>query len=809
MTTAAALDGIRVIDFSSGPAAGRATTVLADFGAEVIKIEPPGGDRFRSDAASPFWLRGKRSVVIDLRTDAGRDQAHALAGTGDIVVVSGPPSRLRSWGLDAALRTSFPALIHCTISGWGTQGPYAEIPGYEALVAAKFGRMAAFEVQLNKGRPVYSAVQVATHVTSQTAVQGVLAALLQRRRTGHGATVEASLVQALVPFDLVDVLQRQLAERTGEPFVALRHRIPMPTLNYHPLLTSDGQWIQCGNLLEHLFLSFLDAIDLLGELLIEEPFQRPPAEWSPEAIEQARDRILLRMQERSAAEWMEAFAANGNVAAEPIVTTAQALGHADLVEGKGLVTVDDAQVGATTQIAPIAELSGTPGQVRAGGPPVGADTDAVLGAISPAGPNSATLGKASVLGQPLAGVTVLDLSTIIAAPLATSMLADLGARVIKVEPLGGDPFRGLLEQGRMAVKTNLGKESICIDLKKPQGQQLLHRMVNNADVLVHNFRGDVPAKLGIEHETLQALNPGLISVVVNGYGPHGPGAKRPATHPVMGACTGGVALQAGVALTRPCPTLADVRETARQIMAANEANPDPNTSVVAASAILLALVARESSDGRGQQVRVAMQVANAWANGDDFLSYSGKPDRPTVDSQHWGLHAGYRLYPTAGDGWVFLALTTDVEFERFCDAVGQSELAVDDRFSTQAARRANDTELAAKITAIFSTDTAASWEHRLIASGVGCVRADDVDSDVFMTRDPHMVANGWSPTIEHQRFGSVQRWGPVVTVDGLNPSYGSAPLAGQHTDALLTEFGHDADAIAELRASNVVTSEAV
>ena len=139
------------------------------------------------------------------------------------------------------------------MSGWGTSGPYAELPGYEGLVAAKFGRMAAFEGQLNQGRPVYSAVQVATHVASQTAVQGMLAALVQQGRTGHGATVEASLLQALMPFDLVDVLARRLAQRAGEPFMALRHRIAMPTLNYHPLLTSDGQWIQCGNLLEHLF----------------------------------------------------------------------------------------------------------------------------------------------------------------------------------------------------------------------------------------------------------------------------------------------------------------------------------------------------------------------------------------------------------------------------------------------------------------------------------------------------------------------------------------------------------------------------
>ena len=338
--TEGVLASTQVIDFTSGPAGGLATTVFADFGADVIKVEPPQGDRFRSMASSPFWLRGKRSVVLDLDHPDQRAQAHELVAGADVAVVSGPPSRLLRWGLDASLRERNTQLVHCAVTGWGMQGPYAELPGYEGLVAAKAGRMAAFDVQLQQGRPVFAAVPVATHVASQAAVQGVLAALHARKRLGVGASVEASLVQALMPFDLVDLLSPQLAERDGSGFKPLRHMNPMPTLNYHPLRTSDGQWIQCGNLLEHLFLSFLDAIDLLGELLIEDRFQDSPAQWSPDAIEEVRDRMLVRMQERTADEWMQTFEENGNVAAEPIVDTATALQHLDLVEGKGLVDID-------------------------------------------------------------------------------------------------------------------------------------------------------------------------------------------------------------------------------------------------------------------------------------------------------------------------------------------------------------------------------------------------------------------------------------------------------------------------------------
>ncbi|MEM7093805.1 MAG: CoA transferase [Actinomycetota bacterium] len=788
-TTAGALAGIRVVDFSTGPCGGQATTVLADFGADVLKVEPPGGDRFRSLASSPFWLRGKSTIELDLSTEAGRTSARELASAADVCVVSGPRNRLEQLGLDAdAMRATHPQLIHCTISGFGDYAP--DRCGYEGIVAAVAGRMDGFGVQLAEGRPVYAALPVATHMASQGALHGILAALLQRARTGQGDVVATSLLQGLMVFDLVDMLAWQLHTRDGSSFTPLRELTAMPTLNYHPLLTADRRWIQCGNLLEHLFMSFLDAIDLLGELLIDERFVGSPATWSPEAIEDARDRILMRMQERTANEWMDAFDANGNVAAEPIVTTAEALEHRDIATS--LVEVEDPEVGVTTQIGPIARLESTPGRAvaRRGAMSIADWSDGVA--------STSTTGNTSVVtGRPLDGVTILDLSTIIAGPLGMSMLADLGARVIKVEPFAGDPFRQLLVEGRMAVKTNAGKESICIDLKTEDGQALLHRMVAEADVLMHNFRGPVPAKLGIDPDTLQAINPRLIWAALSGYSAASPSALRPATHPVIGAASGGVAYQAGPALTAPCATLQDVRETARRIMSANEANPDPNTSVVAASAILLALLVRGDS-GPGQVVRIDMQTANAWANGDDFLSYTGKPDRIAVDDALLGLGPRYRLYATA-DGWIFLAAPTDRDLERFGAEIDRADLATK-----------HDDELIGELEALFRSKPTEHWTA-LADRGIGIARADGIDSGIRWADDPRITAAGWAPEVDHARFGSVRRWGPLTTVGGAASDfpehYRPAPLAGEHTDTLLAEFGYTDREIVALRKDRIVNSE--
>ena len=655
------LEGIRVIDTTTGPVGGFATMVLADFGADVVKVEPPNGDRFRSLASSPLWLRGKRSLTLDLSSGDGRAQLHELVKTAEVLVTSGPPGRAATWGIDApAAEALQPSIVHCSISGWGPAGPLADYPGYTDLVSARGGRMLAFEGQLARTGPAYAAVPVVQHAAAHGAVHGILAALIARSRTGQPQRVESSLLQALLPYDLVALLFVQLAARTGSaPVTIAATGTDMPTLNYHPILAADGRWLQCGNLLEHLFLSFLDAIDLLGGLLSDERIEGSPSQWTPAMIEIARDAILLRVREKTTEEWMAIFHANGNVAAEPYLSGVDSLNHADLVDNDSIVELNDPNVGRVRMIGSIASFSESPAKIDRPAPSVGEHNTSVLAEFPPRQPPTTTgpLAPKSEPGRPLAGITIVEFATIIAAPLSVTLLADLGARVIRVEVLEGDPYRHLVANGPMAAKTTAGKESICLDLKSAEGQAIARQLVAKADGLVHNFRPGVAERLGIGYEELHALHPQLVWMAVTGYGLRGPSVNRPATHPIAGSSMGGAGYQAGPALRTACESLADIREIARQLMKANEANPDPNTSVVAASSILLGLLARERH-GIGQSIYVNMLVANAHANGDDFLDYVGKPPRPALDDELLGTGACHRLY-RAGEGWVFLTITSD------------------------------------------------------------------------------------------------------------------------------------------------------
>jgi crotonobetainyl-CoA:carnitine CoA-transferase CaiB-like acyl-CoA transferase len=807
------LDGIRILDTSTGPTGGLATMVLADFGADVVKIEPPGGDRFRSMPSSPLWLRGKKSVVLDFHVEADRMRLHDFVRRADVVVVSGPPGRADKWGIGAnGAEKLNPSIVHCSITGWGERGPLSQLPGYASVVAARAGRMQAFAGQVKRSGPGYAAVPVAVHAAAHGAVQGVLSALIARTRTGHAQRVTTSLLQALLPYDLVELLTYQLISRGDmTPTPAPE----MPTLNYHPVLTKDGTWIQCGNLLEHLFLSFLDSIDLYGELLQDERFLESPALWSADAVEHARDAILHRVREKTADEWMAIFFTNGNVAAEPFAAPAQALEHPDLLANGAIVELLDPMHGRVRMIGATATLTKTPAEITLPAPTVGEHTNDEFAewtsSRSDAFPgNLQSTRPALNPSQPLAGITIVEFASVIAAPLGTSMLGDLGARVIRVEPIEGDSFRHLLPNGLMTVKTTASKESICLDLKSSEGQAIAKSLIAKADVLVHNYRLGVPERLGIGFESLHTEFPDLVWVCVNGYGPNGPSAHRPATHPVAGASMGGAGYQAGSATSRQCNTLADIRETARQLMRANEPSPDPNTSVIVGSSVLLGLVARERF-GIAQAIYIDMLCANAHANFDAFLSYESQVPRPVIDDQHFGTGPCHRLYETER-GWIFLALTTEEEWARFCgklstDGARNIGIGNDPRFATIASRSTNADALTIALSSLFLAKSAEEWEADLGSAGIACVQADAATPGQFYALSEHMDLNVFVPTVQHERFGKIKRWGPIVTVNGSAEQYLPGVLAGEHTNRLLSELGFTEAAITDLRHRNVVASE--
>src|SRR5215467_12218664 len=360
------------------------TLVMADYGAEVIKVEPPGGDPFRFQPAWISWNRGKKGIVLDLSTAEGREHAIQLAGEADVLVESFRPGDTADWGLGYdTLSQQYPRLVYCSITGFGQKGSLARVKGYEGVVAAKAGRMLNMQGQPNRDGPVFSAVPTGSWHASQAAVRGIIGALRVRELCGRGQWVQTSIVQSLAsPHDnnvgdggLVNVQMR----RRDAKFARAPRGRGESSIGYIPVRTKDGVWLQHANQRVPHIQGHLKAIGL-GRLLDDERFKQVPA-ISADNRKLLRREILQKQLEKTADEWMELYLQDGNIAAEPYRTSIQAMDHAAVLANGAVVTINDPRVGPLRTVAPLVDFKGTPGEPSGPAPEVGQHNAEVLGRL--------------------------------------------------------------------------------------------------------------------------------------------------------------------------------------------------------------------------------------------------------------------------------------------------------------------------------------------------------------------------------------------------------------------------------------------
>ncbi|MEZ5233616.1 MAG: CoA transferase [Acidimicrobiales bacterium] len=394
----------------------------------------------------------------------------------------------------------------------------------------------------------------------------------------------------------------------------------------------------------------------------------------------------------------------------------------------------------------------------------------------------------TALPPPLAGVRVLDFSRIIAGPLCTQQLADLGADVIKVEhPVTGDETRARSargdKRGAMFLAFNRSKRSICIDLSTEAGQDLARRLVATADVVIENFRPGVMARLGLGPDQLRAADPGLIYVSVSAYGSTGPFAHRPGLDPVLQAESGMMSITGPIdgGPTRHPLSLIDTL-----------------TASHATSAICAALLAR-ARDGRGDFIDLCLLDTAIGALSNAGLEYltNGAPP-PRSGNRHLNA-APIDLFAT-GTEPIYLAMATDRLFSDFCALIERPELVTDERFSTPAARSRNRDALKEELERTLVTRPAAEWLSRMGHLPAGAVRSIDQALEAPEVAVREMVR----PIEEEDRTVRVLGT-PFKFADHELAPFRSPPLLGQHTDDVLhSVLGLAAEDIAALREAGTV-----
>jgi crotonobetainyl-CoA:carnitine CoA-transferase CaiB-like acyl-CoA transferase len=383
---------------------------------------------------------------------------------------------------------------------------------------------------------------------------------------------------------------------------------------------------------------------------------------------------------------------------------------------------------------------------------------------------------------PLNGVRVLDLTGVVSGPFATMFLADQGADVLKIEPISGDITRrsraSIDKKGEFSalfISSNRGKRSLAIDIKSGAGREVLAKLVANADVLVQNFRPGTMERLGLGVDELRARHPRLIYVSISGVGETGPYVKKRVYDPIIQGLSGFADIQSQPVTNRP--------QMIRTIVC------DKTTAVMTAQAVSAALYAREKT-GQGDHIQLAMldvMISYLWPEGMMQYTVVGAEAAATDPNDRPDL-----VFKTS-DGYITAGTISDSEWQGFCRATGDDELAKDARFATPGGRSVNATARINKMQDYIGQRTTAEWLERLDAADVPCapiLRRSEI------IHNEQVVARGIVTEIDQPSVGKVRQPRPAARFE-LNEAAigGPAPRIGEHTREVLVELGYDDAAI--------------
>ncbi len=392
---------------------------------------------------------------------------------------------------------------------------------------------------------------------------------------------------------------------------------------------------------------------------------------------------------------------------------------------------------------------------------------------------------------PLTGISVLDFTAVVSGPFATMFLADQGADVLKIEPIGGDsvrrsgaPVDKAGEFSALFISSNRGKRSLSIDIKSDAGREVLGKLVARADVVVQNFRPGAMERLGLGPEQLRARDPRLIYVSISGVGDTGPYVKKRVYDPIIQGLSGFADIQSQAVTNRP--------QMIRTIVA------DKTTSIFTAQAVSSALYAREKT-GHGDHIQIAMldvMISYLWPEG--MAQYTvvgaeapaaGPNDRPDL------------VFKTT-DGYITAGTLSDSEWQGFCRASGDPELAADARFATQLSRSANATARIHEMAKYIAQRSTAEWLQRLDANDVPCApilrRGEIIGNE-------QVVARKLITEFDQPGVGRVRQPKPAARFARSEAEIGGpAPRVGEHSRDVLLDLGYSAGDIDKMIADKVV-----
>jgi crotonobetainyl-CoA:carnitine CoA-transferase CaiB-like acyl-CoA transferase len=802
------LEGVRVLELGHLVSAAYATKLIADLGADVIKIEEPQGDRARHRGPFPAGAShveksglflalntNKRGVTLDLRQPRDQEQLQRLLTWADILVHNYPPSLMSELGIDYdTFRRCNPRLVMCSITPFGLTGPYHDYKAHELTLAHGGGW--AWLSPGASDRPDLPPLKAFGHQADfqggLAAAVATLAAYHRALETGTGEHLDLSVQEFVASF-----LEQNFVYYTymGQVASRLGRRLIYPWGIY-----------ECRDGLIFLVNVEQDQWQRLMELMgnpewasweiFKDPFVRAE-NWDvlkpylEEWIKQWEVEDLWRAgQER-------------RICFSPVFTMAQLAKQPQLRARNFFVEVTHPQAGTLTHLGPPYQLREPWWQIRRPAPLLGEHNQDVSGSQFQVSRSQLPIPSTQPLAPspclPLEGVRVADFSWAWAGPFCAMHLAHLGAEVIKIEsqvrpdlgrrvpiyPSGMEPS---FNRSGYFNQWNQGKKSLLLNLSKRTAVEIARKLITKCDVVVDNFATGVMEHLGLGYEDLQQLKPDIIMASIAGYGHTGPQQKYmgygPAVAPLTGLSSltgypGGSPQEVGISYG------------------------DPNGGINAAVAICAALVARKRT-GKGQYIDVSLWEAVAALVHEGWMDYAMNGAQPARLGNRDPWMSPHNCFRCAGeDEWVTIACGSEEEWQALCHAIGQSPLAADPRFRTAPDRKTHEAELEALLAAW--TAQRGKWEvtHALQAAGVAAFPSMNSKD---LADDRHLNERGFFARLPHAEVGVQTHAGiPWRFTNAPNGVRSPAPLLGADTDAVMRDLlGYSAQEIARLKEEQVL-----
>jgi crotonobetainyl-CoA:carnitine CoA-transferase CaiB-like acyl-CoA transferase len=777
------LGGVRVVE-TTGLAAELAGRLFADFGAEVWKIEPPQGAATRRGAGAhgsshlfEFYNAGKRGLVVDPECGADCDRLHALLASADVWLDSTPPGERPAFGLDfEAEQREQPRLVVVRVTPFGLTGPYAGFRSSD-LVAQAAGGM-VYTNGFAGETPLQGFGLQAYHAASLYAVIGALLALFERARSGRGQAVDVSLQEAVV-----GALEETTAAWNHERRIEVRRGPLHWSRVFRTCRCRDGYVVLC------LVCDWSTLIGWMAE-------HGQGTEFSGDEWE---DFYYRRDHAPEIFEALERWALQ--LSAQEILEGAQLRRIPFAAVRAPDALLDDPQLASRHFFAPIAgtsvrfpgppfRMSRTPLSTRSPAPRLGQEAWPALPAQ--ASEASAGCGISSTSrtssGRVLDGVRVLDFTHVVAGPLATRILADHGADVIKIERLvtldSGE------RRGDFFGNLNRGKRSLVLNMRDPLGVDLARRLASQSDVVVDNFSARVMSQWGLDYQSLRELRPDVVAVGMSGFGKTGPHRDRVSFGPTLQALCGHTLL---------------VRKRGGEPAGWGYSHADVCAGLNGALAAIAALHHRTRT-GEGQFIDLSQFESVTAYMGPMLLALAndGTTPEPAENRSQELPGSPHGVYRCAGeDRWVAIAVFGEEDWRRLTAAAGEAWTA-DSRFADADSRLRNGAALDATIERW--TGTRSPEEVTALCQRHGVAAFTVANGEDLCSRDPHLRARGYWATVRTPE-------GRTVVLDGvpmkLSETPGSVdapgPLHGEHTDQVLRDvLSLSAPEIATLHARRVV-----